>query len=77
MTEEEFLNALRLAPADTKHVANGFETVDENGATMWAIEEEIILDSTGRETASLLHSPPLFVDSGCPWRSGLRGERTL
>ena len=75
VTEKEFMLLLESPPEGATHIANGYEATDAEGKPVWAITDEHILDATGRVIASLLQSPPLFVGIGCPWRSGLLGER--
>jgi hypothetical protein len=75
MNQIEFDALLRSAPQGATHVAEGHETTAPNGKVVWAITRERLLDANGLEIASLLRSPPLCVDIGCPWRSGLLGGR--
>lgn len=75
MNQIEFDALLRSAPQGATHVAEGHEMFDQAGKMVWAITEEKILDAKGGLVASLLRSPPLCVDIGCPWRSGLLGGR--
>ncbi len=75
MTEDEFNAILWQIPHDATYFATADEVTSADGSPKWAVTEERIEDPSGQVIAELQRSTPLYVDTGCPWRSGLLGGR--